>query len=61
MLLRSLIVPCVALTLLAPIAGAKARRNKIPKSAKYTHVTGAKHFKYKPGPKQKLKKHPGQR
>ena len=57
MSLNKLIVPCMLLTLLSPIAEAKHRSSRIPKNAKYSHVTGAKHFKYKPGKKQKLKKH----
>ena len=58
MSLKKLIVPCMLLTLLSPLAEAK-HRNRIPKSAKASHITGAKHFKYKPGKKQKLKKHKG--
>lgn len=46
MSIRKLIIPCLMLALLSPMAEAK-HRNKIPKNAKYKHVTGAKHFKYK--------------
>jgi hypothetical protein len=59
MSIRTLIVSCMLLALLSPFADAKTRRNKIPKNAKYSHITGAKHFKYKPGKKQKLKSHKG--
>jgi hypothetical protein len=45
------------LALLAPFADAKPPRSKIPNSAKYNHITGAKHFKYKSPKKQKLPKH----
>jgi hypothetical protein len=45
------------LTMLAPFADAKPRQSKIPKSANYKRVTGAKHFKYKSPKKQNLKKH----
>jgi hypothetical protein len=51
---KKLIVPCLMLGLLSPLAEAK-HKNKIPKRAKYTHITGAKHFKYKAPKKQKLK------
>jgi hypothetical protein len=54
---RALLIPCMLLTLLAPFADAKPRHSKIPKSAKYKNVTGAKHFKYKSPKKQKLKNH----
>jgi hypothetical protein len=54
MTLRSLIVPCILATLLAPVADAKTHPSHIPRSAKYKHVTGAKHFKYKSPKKQKL-------
>lgn len=56
MSIRTLIVACLLLTLLTPFAEAK-NRNRIPKKAKYSHITGAKHFKYKPAKKQKLKTH----
>jgi len=57
MSLRILVIAC-ALLMLVPMAEARNRRsNKIPKSARYTHVTGAKHFKYKSPKKQKLHKH----
>jgi hypothetical protein len=58
MSIRTLLVPCLLLTLLSPFAEAK-HRNRIPKNAKQSHITGAKHFKYKAGKKQKLKKHKG--
>jgi hypothetical protein len=51
---KKLIIPCLMLGLLSPLAEAKHRKNKIPKRAKYTHITGAKHFKYKSPKKQKL-------
>ncbi len=56
MSIRKLIIPCLMLALLSPLAEAK-HRNKIPRKAKYNHVTGAKHFKYKQSKKQKLQKH----
>ena len=56
MSIRKLVIPCLMLALLSPMAEAK-HRNKIPKNAKYTHVTGAKHFKYKQPKKQKINKH----
>jgi len=61
MSIRSLLLWYMVLALLVPFADAKPRRSHIPKSAKYNHVTGAKHFKYKAPKKQKLRKHPGQR
>jgi hypothetical protein len=57
MSIRALIVPCMLLTLAAPFANAKTKHSKIPRSAKYTHVTGAKHFKMKKAKKQKLNRH----
>jgi hypothetical protein len=54
---RALLISCMLLTLLAPFADAKPRQSKIPKSANYKRVTGAKHFKYKSPKKQNLKKH----
>lgn len=54
---RALIVPCLLVTLLVPGAEAKARHTSIPKNAKYKHITGAKHFKYKSPKKQKLTRH----
>jgi len=61
MSIRSLLLACMVLALLVPFADAKSRRSHIPKSAKYNHITGPKHFKYKAPKKQKLRKHPGQR
>jgi hypothetical protein len=57
MSIRSLIVPCMLLTLLTPFADAKTKHSKISRSAKYSHVTGAKHFKMKKPKKQKIKRH----
>ena len=59
MSIRILIVPGMLLTLLSPLADANNHANRIPASAQYSHITGAKHFKYKPAKKQKLKKHKG--
>jgi len=56
MYLRILAIAC-ALLMLVPMAEARSRSNKIPKRAKYTHVTGAKHFKYKSPKKQKRGRH----
>ncbi len=54
---RALLIAVMTLTLLTPLADAKPRHTKIPKSAKYKNVTGAKHFKYKSPKKQKLNRH----
>lgn len=54
---RAVLIGCMSLTLLSPLADAKPRHTKIPKSANYKHVTGAKHFKYKSPKKQKLNRH----
>jgi hypothetical protein len=57
MTFRVLIAPCILVSLLAPVADAKTHRSHISRNAKYKHVTGAKHFKYKSPKTQKIKKH----
>jgi hypothetical protein len=57
MSIRALIVPCMLLALLTPVADASTKHSKIKRSAKYTHVTGARHFKMKKPKKQKITQH----
>ena len=57
MFIRTFFVSCLMLAVMSPLAEAKSHRSHIPKSAKYKHNTGAKHFKYKSPKKQKLPKH----